>query len=647
MGETKVSSPSIFRQALTLNKKPFPWLKAFLAGVAAGLPILIGLLFGSLHNGLIAGLGGFTFLYVFPMPYAQLAKKLTWCVLAITTCVFLGSILAPYPIISALMMGIIGALAIFVFGAFKLIGPSALFFVLIFAMVTGMPVAPEEAFTRAGLAFLGGAFSWILAMSSWLFNPHGPEKNIVKRSYEELANYFKAIGTIHENDAKHRIMAILKEASETIASGYIPWSQNDDYLHLMVLNNFANKIYLFSVEEKLTGQKDIIPVEIVESLYLLSKMISSKKMHDASLTDLPHPDVMDEKIAQIYIELNAAKDSLKESRVSLKEQVNLQKTSAQRILLGALDKNSIIFINALRFGVFTTFAAIFAYEFEFNRSFWISLSCVAVMSGATIAATVHRAIQRSLGTIFGILIASIILAFHPTGYLIALLIFLLTFITELFIVKNYGLAALFFTPAALIMAEAGSSEAYSIKFFASARLIDVFIGVIIGLIGVWFVGRKSASSKLPHLISKTIRTQAQAFYVLFSNQQIYRNYGRNIEFNKMETNIRNLKMVFDSATGEIPKDRSSIEYYWPIVFTLEELGYLLDKCAKLKSRPVLEDAVLSQYLLIFESMAIASGRRNHVEIRLLPEIEGFQSIVGKIEELQLRLQRHIDEPNHH
>ena len=115
------ATPSIFRQAVKVNKKPFPWLKAFLAGVAAGLPVFIGLLFGNLQYGLIAGLGGFTYLYVFPIPYAQLAKKLTSIVLAIPACVFLGTILAPHPIIAAIMMGLIGGITDFIFGACRLI----------------------------------------------------------------------------------------------------------------------------------------------------------------------------------------------------------------------------------------------------------------------------------------------------------------------------------------------------------------------------------------------------------------------------------------------------------------------------------------------------------------------------------------------
>ena len=88
---------------------------------------------------------------------------------------YLGTISAPYPLAVAILMGIIGAVGIFVFGTLKIAGPSAIFFVLVFSMATGMPENPDEALLRAGLVFLSGCFSWVLAMVGWFFNPHGPE----------------------------------------------------------------------------------------------------------------------------------------------------------------------------------------------------------------------------------------------------------------------------------------------------------------------------------------------------------------------------------------------------------------------------------------------------------------------------------------
>jgi len=144
---------TLIKQALSVNKKPFPWEKAILAGLASSLPVMIGLLFGEFRYGVIAGLGGFSFLYVFNIPYAQRAKKIFFVVLGMMLVTFLGTLAAPYPNLIVLLMGLIGGGAVYLFGALRISGPSAIFFILVFSMSTGMPVNQEEAFLRAGLVF--------------------------------------------------------------------------------------------------------------------------------------------------------------------------------------------------------------------------------------------------------------------------------------------------------------------------------------------------------------------------------------------------------------------------------------------------------------------------------------------------------------
>ena len=78
-----------------------------------------------------------------------------------------------------------------------------------------------------------------------------------------------------------------------------------------------------------------------------------------------------------------------------------------------------------------TFAAFIAYFLDFERSYWVPLSCAAVMSGSTIIATFHRTVQRMFGTIIGLLIAGVILSVVHNGYIISLIILLLTFFTEI------------------------------------------------------------------------------------------------------------------------------------------------------------------------------------------------------------------------
>ena len=631
------SGSTIIKQALQVNKKPFPWLKAFSAGLAAALPVMIGLFFGNFQYGLIAGLGGFTYLYVFNIPYAQRAKKIFSVVLGLTIVTYLGTISAPYPLAVAIMMGIIGAVTLFVFGALKIAGPSAIFFVLVFAMTTGMPINPDEAFIRAGLVFLSGILSWIISMIGWFFNPHGPETDVVKRVYLRLAELLDSVGTNRFTEAKHKVMEVLNESEETLSASYIPWRTTDMFNRLYLLNIDANKLFI-TVVENFSNADAPLPKELGESTRMLANSLNKREKREK--TSVLQPEEMEVQVSQLFSTIYNADAILNEPISNVKNSIQFDKASLKTIFMGAFDKNSIVLISSVRFGVITAIAAIIAYQFGFARSYWIPLSCVAVMSGATIVATFHRSIQRFVGTVIGIVIASFILSFHPTGFVIALFILVLTFITELFIVKNYGLAALFFTPSALLMAESTSQQdMFSFNYFAQARIIDIVIGSAIGLLGVYIVGRKSASSRIPHLLSKTLRSQAQFLMILFSNQGEGFNARKSRERMKMRTNLSNLETLYNTASGEIPPNREALSYYWPVLFRAKHLGYLLENCSKESTRPILSDEKLAQILFAFETMANSATRNVSPKQIGIPEIDGFPSIQEEIQYLQKELGR--------
>ena len=640
MGERKKSeASSILKQALAVNKKPFPWLKAFSAGLAASLPVIIGLLLGHLEYGLIAGLGGFTYLYVFNIPYAQRAKKLFFVVFGMTFVTVLGTITAPYPLAVAILMGVIGAAALFIFGALRIAGPSAIFFVLVFAMTSGMTVDPELALIRAGLVFVGGSLSWVIAMIGWFFNPYGPEEDVIKRVYLELAVFIDSVGTDTFDESRHSMMSVLNDSDETLTVGFISWWETDLFKRLYLLNQQAYKIFTYILNHFL-DTREKLPPELGQMVRELAHSFNWKET-EAAYKRILQPSELDEEVSQLFSMIYDANALLNEPVTRINQSIQISKLSAKTRFGGAFDKNSIVFISALRFGFITIIAAIIAFELDLARSYWVPLSCVAVMSGATVVSTHHRAIQRGIGTVIGILIASLILALEPSGYIIAIFVLILTFITELFIVKNYGLAALFFTPNALLMAESTSEGSFSFTYFASARIIDVLIGTMVGLIGVWLVGRKSASSRIPHLITKTIRSQAQLLLVLFSVLGDGFSASKSEELKKMRINIVNLKTLYNTASGEIPVNREALDYYWTVIFSIEHLGFLLEDCSKMEKRPILSDTTLSQLLYACEMMANAPNVVRPQSIKKIPKIEGFPSIQRELANLQKALNSKI------
>ncbi|WP_438348579.1 FUSC family protein [Paenibacillus sp. FA6] len=551
------------KQAFKMNKNPLPWTKAISAGICSGVPPLIGLLLGNFQYGLLAGIGGLTYLYVFNIPYALRAKKLLFALLGMSLSVGLGTLLAPFSLASALTVGLIGAIATFVFGSLRIAGPAAIFFVLAFTMATGMPLDPALAPLRTGLVLLGGVLSWIIGMMGWFMNPHGPETIAVQQVYKDLAHYMDSIGTDDSNKARQRLVLSLKSAEDTLSAGYISWRSSDQYKRLLILNDQANQIYMNQINRG----------------------------------------------------------------------IQISKPSLKTVFGGSFDKNSIVFLTATRYGIVLTIAAIIAYSFDFNRSYWITLSCASVMSGSTIISTFHRAIQRSIGTILGVLIASIILSLHPEGLVIVIAIVALTALTELAIVVNYAIAALFITSNALLLAES-TTQLHNTAFLASARITDVLIGSVIGLIGTLLIGKRQASSLLPHVMAKTLRSEQQFLMMLFSEYRSNTDVQRSADRGKMRTNLTNLNIVYTTALGEIPSNTTALEALRPAIFYIEQLGYLLESSQRYADRPVLSDESLSQLLLVFETMAIAVEQQRPFSTKHIPEIKGFSKIQQDINDLQ-------------
>ncbi|GEL76673.1 hypothetical protein [Tenuibacillus multivorans] len=81
-------------------------------------------------------------------------------------------------------------------------------------------------------------------------------------------------------------------------------------------------------------------------------------------------------------------------------------------------------------------------------------------------------------------------------------------------------------------------------------------------------------------MSKTIRSQSQLFFRIFSNNNPKSSLKDRRIQNKMRTNLNNLRIVYGTALGEIPKNIDSLSLVSPAIFSMEQLGYFLDTAAQ-------------------------------------------------------------------
>ena len=136
-----------------------------------------------------------------------------------------------------------------------------------------------------------------------------------------------------------------------------------------------------------------------------------------------------------------------------------------------------------------------------NKPYWIPISCLAVMQGATTHHIWRRGFYRILGTALGMGLCWIILSTFKDPLGICIAIVALQFIIESTVTRNYTLAVLFITPMTILLAEAANPIAQSPTELITSRLVDVLIGSLLGAIGGWFVYHE----KLRYHVVKKIR----------------------------------------------------------------------------------------------------------------------------------------------
>lgn len=124
-----------------------------------------------------------------------------------------------------------------------------------------------------------------------------------------------------------------------------------------------------------------------------------------------------------------------------------------------------------------------ALALQLDRPYWVAVTCITVIQGASLRAIWNRQIQRIAGTGLGLLLATALLTLPLPPWGFPLIIIALTFLVESLIVRHYGLAVVFITPMTLLLAEASHLGQGSAGSLLQARLIDTVVGSVVGLLG--------------------------------------------------------------------------------------------------------------------------------------------------------------------
>lgn len=618
----------LVKDVVKINRNPINWTKPIGAAICSGLPILIGLLLNQSRYGILASIGGFTYLYMFNEPYAQRMKKMFLIAIGLTITVALGIIVKPYPTLVVFTVAIIGAGVNFIFGVLKIAGPGSMFFIMAFTMFTGIELSNEEIPLVILLVFLVTMFCWAVSMIGYFFKPHGIELKKVRQLYLVLGEFAEAIGTNDITRSRNKVVSVLRETEELLTNGYRPWKNSFLFNRLVLLNEHANMLFLEMLKISVNTHEKV-PVEIIEQIKKIPLSIqdTESKENFIKLDKINKKFTIYENLLKVLYDVEAIINI--ESQY-IGSSINISKVSPLRKLTKSLNKNSIVFSYSIRYGVVLALSATVAYKLNVVKPYWIILSCAAVMCGPTIASTINRAVQRSVGTIIGIFLSIIILSIHPKGILLVIFNMCLTVLVELTIAQNYALAAIFITPNAILIAE-NSSQIYNTLYFAGPRITNILIGSLIGVIGTYIISYKSASKRFNYLIAELLRSHARALvYLQYNDVKDH----INIVKEKIDMDFSNLKTTYISALGEFSKSRKKLEMLWPAIFALEHMNYLILQYYDNNEKLSLDEKKLAELILIYVRMANDIEQQKQIKYSKVNEIEEISELCKELNMFQ-------------
>lgn len=134
-------------------------------------------------------------------------------------------------------------------------------------------------------------------------------------------------------------------------------------------------------------------------------------------------------------------------------------------------------------GLFVGISLALAQALQLQRPYWVPVSCLAVMQGASLRVVWNKQVHRIAGTGLGLVLAWGLLALPLDPWSVSLLIMALTFVIETLVVRHYGLAVIFITPLTILLAEAARLGQGSPAAMLQARFFDTVLGCVVGLIG--------------------------------------------------------------------------------------------------------------------------------------------------------------------
>lgn len=573
------------------------WPVAMRAAVSMTTPVVIGWLAGDVAAGLLGTIGAFTALYATDRPYVNRAIVLATIALSFAGAITLGVLTQEFHILALSVVLFVAVAATFLCNALRTGPPGAYMFALACAAGTAVPAEHLSAWMVGVFVLAGGAFSWCAQMSGALLSPRGPERMTVTAAAAAVSRFAAAIGKPNEDEARH-VAALALQNAWTALIGLQPLHASRDQ-ELARLRSINRQLHLLFVEGINAGRSG----GELENIAARAKALGTEVTSPGSA---PPPEQEDTDVfPRGHLGI---RDSLRES----------------------LRWGSPALLAAFRVGVAAALAGLVGIAFGQERAYWSMAAAALVLhQGLDWTRTLQRGVERMVGTLIGLVLAGLVLAAGPTGLWLAATLAVLQFLIEMIVVRNYAVAVIFITAAALVIASGGQVEG-NVAHLLWERGSDTIVGCLIAFAVHLVTAPRALAVPLPLRIVETLA--AIAAVVEFLAKGDVKSPAMRQARRTLQMRTTALLGAYEAGVGATARDRKFAESMWPTVVTTQRLAYhVLATCWSLEEAgPAQTQAVATalaandgvaklRQALVTISRAIRAGARPR-SLPALPEL---------------------------
>jgi uncharacterized membrane protein YccC len=243
------------------------------------------------------------------------------------------------------------------------------------------------------------------------------------------------------------------------------------------------------------------------------------------------------------------------------------------------------FVVVARVAVATVLAGTVGALLSLQHAYWAMAAAVVVLHQDSYhRRTIYRGLQRVLGTWLGVGLAAAVLAAHPDGLSIVALVaamMVLNFLIEITVVRNYTVAVVFITAAALLTATGGRAGT-DLASLLLARGLDNAVGCAVA-VTVFLLMPTAVAAWLPKVIADALDTVTTTIACV-STGTIVTPAARAARRDLQQCALR-LHQSYDNAINGTPAQREAAGRVRPAMEATQQLVHrTIAECWRLEWR---------------------------------------------------------------